>query len=121
MDRFTDNGDNTITDTQTGLTWTKNTIASDVTHEQAEKAVADLGGEWRLPTIQELFTLVDHSRHLPAINTEVFPDTESDWYWSSTEASFSASARWVVYFGYGDVGGFPRTHDACVRAVRAGQ
>nr|BBJ03774.1 hypothetical protein YBY_16220 [Marinobacter nauticus] len=122
MPRFIDNDDNTITDTKTGLIWTKNTIAKDVEHEAAEKAVADLDGNWRLPTIEELRELIDYTKLRPAIDTEAFPDTESDWYWTSTPvAEYEDAARWVVYFSLGHVGDYYRDDYACVRAVRAGQ
>ena len=119
MPRFIDNGDNTITDTKTGLIWTKNTIAKDVEHEAAEKAVADLDCSWRLPTIKELRELIDYTKRWPAIDTEAFPDTESDWYWTSTPvAGYEDAARWAVFFGYGSVDDRSRGNDACVRAVR---
>ena len=122
MPRFIDNDDNTITDTKTGLIWTKNTIAKDVEHEAAEKAVADLDGNWRLPTIEELRELIDYTKLRPAIDTEAFPDTESDWYWTSTPvAEYEDAARWVVNFNDGNVYDYHRGSYACVRAVRAGQ
>lgn len=114
--RFTKNEGNTITDNETGLTWSKETLAKDVTYDDALKA---LGEGWRLPTIKELFSLADHTREAPAIDVEAFPDTESDWYWSSTPTVWNDAAFWVVdfYGGYALSG----LHDlnACVRAVRS--
>ena len=121
MQRFIDNGDNTITDTKTGLIWAKNTAAKDANFADAEQAVAALGDGWRMPTIDELATLVDRTRYNPAINTEAFPDTESDWYWSSTPHAKYTSAVWVVNFHLGTVGGGLRDLNGCVRAVRSGQ
>ncbi|MBY6032155.1 DUF1566 domain-containing protein [Marinobacter daepoensis] len=122
MPRFIDNSDNTITDTKTGLVWTKSNVAKDVDHEAAEKAVADLDGSWRLPAIEELRELIDYTKRQPAIDTDAFPDTESDWYWTSTPvAGYEDAARWVVDFGDGYVYGLNRYDYACVRAVRAGQ
>jgi len=121
MRRFIDNGDNTITDNNTSLIWSKNTVAKDVNHEAAEKAVQTLGEGWRLPTIQELFTLADHSREIPAIDTTAFPDTENDWYWSSTPTAWNPSAVWVVFFNCGLVDNSHRDDFACVRAVRVSQ
>ena len=118
MSRFTQNEDGTITDNETGLTWSKETLAKDVTYDDALKV---LGEDWRLPTIKELFSLVDHTKESPAIDVEVFPDTKSDWYWSSTPAVWNGAAVWVVYFSYGLVGSDLRYNSACVRAVRAGQ
>lgn len=121
MQRFIDNGDNTITDTKTGLIWSKNTIATDVDFANAEKAVAALGDGWRLPTIDELETLVDRTRYSPAIDTEAFLDTESDRYWSATPHAKYTSAVWVVDFYGGVVGDGLRSLGCCVRAVRSGQ
>ena len=121
MSRFIDNGDNTITDNNTSLIWSKNTVAKDVNHDAAEKAVETLGEGWRLPTVQELFTLADHSRESPAIDTTAFPDTENDWYWSSTPTAWNPSAVWIVYFHYGHVSGNYCHLSASVRAVRVSQ
>lgn len=121
MQRFIDNGDNTITDTKTNLVWSKNTIAKDVDFADAEKAVTALGDGWRLPTVDELETLVDRTRHSPATDTEAFPDTESDWYWSSTPHAKYTSAVWVVGFSFGSVLDYGRSGYGCVRAVRSGQ
>jgi len=115
MSRFTQNEDGTITDKETGLTWTKETLAKDVTYDNALKV---LGDGWRLPTIKELFSLVDHAREAPAIDVEVFPETESDWYWSSTPTAWNEAAVWVVDFGSGNVDYAHRNSHACVRAVR---
>ena len=87
----------------------------------AEAAVAALGPEWRLPTVQELFSIVDHNRHNPAIDTDKFPDTKSCAYWTSTPVSWDSAARWVVLFGYGHVSGYGDYDSACVRACRASQ
>ncbi len=121
MQRFTDNGDNTVTDNTTGLTWTKTTIAQEVNHQAAETAAAALGDGWRLPTVNELFSLVDHTQEEPAIDTGTFPDTQNDWYWTSTKTAWNEAAVWVVYFGLGDAYGSHRDSGACVRAVRSGQ
>jgi len=122
--RFVDNGDGTVTDTTSGLMWTKVTIAKDQTHDQATEAAAKCaaGGhsDWRLPTVEELFLLADRSRISPAIDTDVFPDTYNDWYWTSSDSKWGSSCAWFVRFdgGYADYG--HRGDDACVRAVRSG-
>ena len=38
---------------------------------------------WRLPTVHELITLVDYGKTDPTIDSGHFPDTLSDWYWTS--------------------------------------
>jgi hypothetical protein len=123
--RFVDNGDGTVTDTSNGLMWSKETLTPEcVNHAQAEKVCADCtaGGhtDWRLPTIEELFALADRSRHGPAIDTEAFPDTQSDWYWSSTPLAWSSDYAWIVDFSYGDANYDHRgCDDALARAVRS--
>ena len=123
MNRFVDNGDGTVTDTTTGLMWTKATTAKNVTHKQAAAACKklDVAGhkDWRLPTVEELFPLADRTRYNPAIDTEAFPDTENDWYWSSTAIAWSSGSAWVVDFYGGYAYSGDRDGKACVRAVRA--
>lgn len=92
-----------------------------MTYAAAEKAIAELGEGWRLPTRQELEPILDLSRHEPAIDTDKFPDTKSAYYWTSSQCAWNESAVWVVYFGYGSVDGFRRSNGACVRAVRSSQ
>lgn len=104
------------------LEWSKTLMdGKPVTFKQAEKAVAELGDGWRLPTKQELESLPDLSRYDPAIDVEKYPDTKSCAYWTSTPCACNPdAARWVVDFSDGNVYGGPRGIDACVRAVRAG-
>ena len=104
------------------LEWSQTLLdGKTVTYKAAEKAVAELGEGWRLPTRQELESLLDLSRHEPAIDTEKYLDTKSTWYWTSTPCAWNTSAVWVVYFFLGGVNGLSRNLVACVRAVRSGQ
>jgi hypothetical protein len=123
--RCTDNGDGTVTDHLLRVMWTKDTLSSGkVTQYDAERICADcsVGGhqDWRLPDVEELFLLADRSRRLPSIDTLYFPDTHSDWYWTSTIAAGAPRAAWFVDFNvglslYGD-----RDYEyAFVRAVRS--
>jgi hypothetical protein len=119
MKRFIVNADNTVTDTLTGLIWTQATVAKDVSHEAAEKAVAALGEGWRLPTVEELFAIADRTRHDPAIDTEKFTGTKSTWYWTSTPTAWDSAAVWVVGFAFGSALDDHRSSVGCVRAVRS--
>ena len=104
------------------LEWSETLLDGEsVNYADAEKAVAALGEGWRLPTRQELESLVDTSRHDPAIDIDRFPDTKSCRYWTSTPCAWNDAAVWCVDFYYGFVGGFHRYLDGCVRAVRPGQ
>jgi hypothetical protein len=115
-----------VLDTLQNLIFTVNHVADgEVDHAAAEKACAecDWGGvtDWRLPTVEELFLICDRSKHDPAIDTDFFPGTKSDWYWTGTPAAWNpASAAWVVSLGYGFAYYYGRANDAFVRAVRSG-
>jgi len=90
-----------------------------VTHAEAEKAAAALGEGWRLPTRWELESILDITRHDPAVDTTRFPDTKSTYYWTSAPCAWNASAVWVVAFNHGSASGLHRNSLACVRAVRS--
>ena len=104
------------------LEWTETLLdGKRVTIAEAEEAVAALGNGWRMPTDHELLSIVDRSRHVPAIDTDKFPDTKSEPYWASTPCDWNKSARWVVDFYDGLVLGFVAYSSACVRACRPSQ
>ena len=76
--------------------------------------------DWRVPTREELFSLTDATRFNPAIDPEFFPDTKSDWHWSSTPyANNPADYAWGVYFNYGHTDIYLRVSYGFVRAVRS--
>lgn len=117
----------TVTDTQTGLTWSRKDIREgDVDFTEAESAVTELNAQnfaghadWRLPTVHELFALVDVTRTGPAIDVEAFPTCARDWYWTGTPHAWSPSAfAWAVGFGYGHANLCRRANVCRVRAVR---
>lgn len=66
QERFTDNGDGTVTDHELGLMWAKADNQGDINWNQAEKWVRftfpytlpTMYGNWRLPTLKELQSLV---------------------------------------------------------------
>ena len=111
----------TVEDSRTGLTWQQ--TVPDKRYSWAEAtaycASLDLRGQgWRLPTVKELYTLVDETRMSPALDTTAFPEALVDYYWSgSLLASFTVDA-WAVSFDFGfdswfDVGTKQRAR--CVR------
>lgn len=102
------------------LEWSATLLRGEqVNSYRAEEAVAQIGPGWRLPTIHELFSIVDTSKYNPATDTEKFPYTESRAYWTSTPCAWSDNCRWFVDFRRGYVNTLNRaTGLACVRAVR---
>ncbi len=71
--------------------------------------------EWRLPTILELLTLVDYTKHNPASSD---PGIDSDGYWSSITYAFGTSYAWYVYFNNGCTSYNNKAYTNSVRYVR---
>ena len=124
-ERFIDNGDGTISDTRVlpngkRLMWQKEGSSETMVHSSAEKYCKDsnVGGykDWRLPTVEELFSLVDYTKKDPAIN-ELFK-CNSNWYWTSTIYAGGSGSAWVVGFNGGYVYWSSRDDGLYVRAVR---
>jgi DNA uptake protein ComE-like DNA-binding protein len=86
---FTDNGDGTITDNNTGLKWQKDANTTLMTYTEASNYCNDLNISgmtfWGLPGLMESKYLVDYGRSNPAINP-IFTSTQSGRYWTSTGA-----------------------------------
>ena len=109
-DRYTDNGDGTISDARTGLMWMQcsygqtydggDTNSDGIICEGSptfgswqqafawaadSNANVDYGyNDWRLPNIKELGSIVDFGSAIPAINQSIFPNTSTGSYWTST-------------------------------------
>jgi len=88
--RFTDNGDDTITDNHTGLMWRKAAAVWGLINWNTAIDNCDalsLGGhtDWRLPTINEIQSLVDYEEaHPPLPVGYPFTGVHSAGYWTST-------------------------------------
>ena len=135
-----DNGDGTITDTKTGLIWKRcleGQSGSDCASGSAEaftwqqalqraQTVNSSGGfagasDWRLPTIKELSSLVEHQCVDPAINLTRFPNASNHWLWSSSAEAGGTVRAWVVNFNYGYTYLNYENGDYRLRLVRSGQ
>ncbi|RLA07874.1 MAG: hypothetical protein DRQ51_04400 [Gammaproteobacteria bacterium] len=76
--------------------------------------------DWHLPSIDELKTIVKKSRK-PTIDSEVFPNTPADIFWSSTPSSNNSSNAWWLGFISGYNHNDCRTNSYYIRLVRAGE
>lgn len=74
--------------------------------------------DWRLPSKIELESILDISRESPNIDLTVFPDTKSDWYWTSSPYVETPALTWMVSFAWGVSNQFPISEKQYVRCVR---
>ena len=135
-----DNGDGTITDTKTGLIWKRcleGQSGSDCASGSAEaftwqqalqraQTVNSSGGfagfsDWRLPTIKELSSLVEHQCVDPAINLTRFPNASNHWLWSSSAVAGISNYARLVSFSYGRTDWDSKSVSSRLRLVRSGQ
>jgi hypothetical protein len=116
--RFEKLHDGWVSDHELNIEWGP-TSEKQMNWDEAVKYCEGLGG--RLPTREELQSLVDYNRHDPAIDTRIFQDTKNTWYWTSSPVSGYANGAWCVYFDDGDVNYFDKGDGGYVRPVRASQ
>jgi hypothetical protein len=127
---FKDHGNGTVTDQVTGLMWQK-TDGGEMTWEKAQEFARDLklGGhdDWRLPTSLELFSIMNHGKHGPAMDTDVFARSEARYWWTDAPRVDDSTKVWVVNTGGGigahakretiSAGGDRPIHVRCVRGT----
>ncbi len=79
--------------------------------------------DWRLPNIEELYSLSETGCSNPGINTTVFPATSTASYWSSTTDAGNALQAWTVVFdsNWVPTSGKFSAPGQRVRLVRGGQ
>jgi hypothetical protein len=120
---FTDM-DGIITDTTTGLEWTKCSMDNSGTgtllpyisncsgtagQRTWAQAIGDCEAlnfaghsDWRLPNINELLSIMDISKSNPAMDTTCFPSNTVNYFWSSTTTPiYPSSALYVNFNTYG--------------------
>lgn len=119
--RFVDNDNGTVTDRLTNLVWLKNSKCFGMMDWkralQAAKALKDgdcgpdpslvlsdgsSAGDWRLPTMMELCTLIDYSKRDPALpNDHKFWVVPGGYHWSASTLDAYAGLAWIVYLESG--------------------
>ena len=81
------------------LEW-RDDVVQGVTLAEAEAYAASLGNGWRVPTLDELLSIVDPAKYDPACS--VFPDCPAVETWTVTRWSGSPLVAYVVNFFDGD-------------------
>jgi hypothetical protein len=149
-ERYRDNNDGTVTDVVTNLQWMRcsvgqrwdgNSCAGNATNaamaqvqQQLIKTFASYS-DWRMPTIDELKTLIYCSggqpkpwndsgnacgitSQTPTISTDAFPNTPGQFYWSTSAYTVFSSDKWLANFDNGGADGYSPSSNASLRAVR---
>jgi hypothetical protein len=125
-ERFVDNGNGTVTDTQTGLMWTKNAnMFGELTWYDAMArcgsfSISGIGG-WRMPSKDELKVFYQAIQ-----GGHPFTGVQS-WYWSSTTLERYSDPykdfAWTINMNDGEVSyhahrGYPSDHAWPVRTAQ---
>jgi len=107
-------------DKNTGQLWQRSSVSprkwSDALSYCQELVLAGRS-DWRLPSVTELATLVDLTRHEPAIDTQAFPDTASTGFWTSTTFTSAPHQAWVVNFKGGAIESDDKSSSLAVRCL----
>ena len=136
--RFTDNGDGTVTDNMTGLVWTKNAnvlgetqtwyAAVDACNNLADDGTdpvdGSLPGDWRLPNVRELQSLIDYGENNPVLPVgHPFLDVQALSYWTSTTYAASDYFSWGISLsnGYTAPAYYKNGTNGFIWCVRGGQ
>jgi hypothetical protein len=141
--RFITSTTGIVTDTLTGLVWLQKancggeqswadavTFANslhdgwtgDGSGGDCELSDGSSAGDWRLPNVRELQSLVDYSQHYPAPPSgHPFTDVQSWYYWSSTTCAGYTDRAWRVGIGDGCVVQITWTDEYFVWPIRGGQ
>lgn len=123
VNAFVDNGNGTVTDNATGLTWMQGDSGAGMNWESAlaycEGYSAAGSDDWRLPSVKELQSIVDYSRSPDTTNSAaidpIFSVTsisaedggvDYPFYWSSTTHASTTGADFAAYVSFGSAYGY---------------
>lgn len=140
-ERFKDNGNGTLTDVQTGMTWMRCALGQtwDGTtcsgkpdgyswqgaQDEAVKLNKNGGygsySDWRVPQIPELAMIGEPKCTDPRINPDLFPENPLSFFWSATPGQGARKGAYMLSFG--PEGAEPGDKDDAhfVRLVRSGK
>jgi hypothetical protein len=136
--RFITSTTGIVTDALTGLVWLQDadclgarTWADALTQIENLNSGTNFGcdnytagtfGDWRLPNVRELHSLIDYTQYSPALPSgHPFTGVRSGAYWSSTTYADTTSYAWDVGLGYGNVYPGSKADADYVWPVRGGQ
>jgi len=127
--------DSVVTDKSTHLTWDRCSAGESWKNGRCEGSIKLMsldaarnfakarGGGWRIPTIDELVSIIEERCHDPAINSTIFPNVHAlvegrSPYWSSTSFEEIPTMNYLVDFLTGEVDARSQGFPIGVRLVR---
>ena len=106
--QLVDNNDDTLTDDATGLMWQKEGSLELLDNRSAKKYIEQLNSErfagysdWRMPTIEELMSLLNRYRNNGVYIAPQFSNQQTTC-WSADQTDYESGA-WIVNFSQGEV------------------
>jgi len=103
-------------DPKTDLEW-QNDNPDKMPWDKAIEYAKNLEEGWRLPTIEELETLLNCTK-CNSVTREEAPFQDSLAYWSSSIDPVYTDCAWYIYFGNGYVDSLNKANHYYVRCVR---
>ena len=108
---FVDNNDGTITDKATGLMWQKSGSSKSLYNKGAKKYVKQLNKQrfagyrdWRMPTVEELASLLANTNHNGVHLASVFDSKRACWTTDECDnQNYLTSGAWIVNFKQGQI------------------
>ncbi len=156
--RYLDLGDGTVIDTITSLQWMRCALGQtwkdnicvgvmsrytwneilQATNDMNSKGGFDGHRDWRIPTIEELKTLIlctsgqpktwngseepcQGKYQSPTICQVAFPNTSFNWFWSVSSHADSSNSAWGINFSHGYANYRNKGRAYAVQLVRSGQ
>ncbi len=98
----------------TGLTWKQ----SNGGNTNWASAMQSCGTGWRIPTIEELSTLINYERSVAPVIDSEFVSTTGTLFWSATESNQNNQYAYIIGFGAGRVSTQLKTGQADYRCVK---
>ncbi len=74
--------------------------------------------DWRLPTVNELSSVINLGAHDPSVHAAFFPETPPAWHWSSSESATDETRAFYVSFEAGAAGHHDKDIGMYARCVR---
>ncbi len=131
--RWTVHGDGTLSDAFTNLMWKQCAEGSDGAQcrqgrpatfnwpqAQARAAASTFAGhtDWRVPTGEELTSLLQPGCFMPALNLAWFPNTPSSWFWFQSPEADHTERAGQLSFAFGQMFSVNQRNPAHLRLVR---